>query len=189
MIKGSKDKDRWRKTLHELWTGYPLDLSNLQAWDCQVLYHDNSPDSKLDSQVAEGTFLMYGKSDKQYYVLPQGGNELRLVTSPKFHKWKKGYLNPPGKSFGWDPAPELPKYISTVTTTMHGGLITSGMLMGGGLGWETAPVNLINEDKHQPVMPTPAPAEVLKEQERVIQPLESEQQVETNQNGAEPTPE
>ena len=75
------------------------------------------------------------------------------------------YLNPPGKSFGWDPAPELPKYISTVTTTMHGGLITSGMPMGGGLGQETAPVNapMINEDKHQPVMPAPVPAEVLKE--------------------------
>ena len=70
MIKGSEDEDRRRKTPHELWTGYPLDLSNLRAWGCQVLYHDNSPDSKLDSQVAEGMFLMYGKSDKQYYVLP-----------------------------------------------------------------------------------------------------------------------
>ena len=76
-----------------------------------------------------------------------------------------------------------------VMTTMCGGLITSGMPMGGGLGQETAPVNLINEDKHQPVMPAPVPAEALKEQERVIQLLESEQQVETNQNGAEPTPE
>ena len=66
--------------------GYPLDLSNLQAWGCWVLYHDNSPDSKLDSQVAEGMFLMYGKSDKQYYVLPQGGNELMLVMSPEFRK-------------------------------------------------------------------------------------------------------
>ena len=100
-------------------------------------------------------------------------------------------MDPPGESFGHDPAPELPKYMSMVTTTMRGGLITSGMLMGGGLGRETAPVNapMINEDKHQPVMPAPAPAGVLKEQERVIQPLESEQQVETNENGAELTPE
>ena len=46
---------------------------------------------------------------------------------------------------------------------------------------------MINEDKHQPVMPTPAP-EAPKDQEREIQPLESEQQVETNENGAELTP-
>ena len=78
------------------------------------------------------------------------------------------YLNPPGKSFGWDPAPELPKYISTVTTTMHGGLITSSMLMGGGPSQETAQINapMIDEDKHQPDMPAPVPAGVLKEQER-----------------------
>ena len=76
-------------------------------------------------------------------------------------------------------------------TTMRGGLITSSMPLGGGLGRETAPVNapMINEDKHQPVMPAPAPAGALKEQERVIQPLESKQWVETNENGAEPTPE
>ena len=171
--------------------GYPPDLSNLQAWGYQVLYHDNSPDSKLDSQVAEGMFLMYRKSDKQYYVLPQGGNELRLVTSPEFCEQEKGYLDPPGKPFGHDPVLKLPKYTSTVTTTMCGGLITSSMPMGGGLSQETAPINtpIINEDKHQPVMPEPAPAEALKEQERVIQPLESKQQIETNGNGAEPTPE
>ncbi|MBN0049308.1 hypothetical protein JS756_35705 [Streptomyces actuosus] len=76
-------------------------------------------------------------------------------------------------------------------TTMHGGLITSGMLMGGGPSQETAQINtpMINEDKCQPVMPAPAPAGAPKEQERVIQPLESEQWVETNENGAEPTPE
>ena len=38
-------------------------------------------------------------------------------------------------------------------------------------------------------MPAPVPAEALKEQERVIQLLETEQQVETNQNRAKPTPE
>ena len=51
---------------------------------------------------------------------------------------------------------------------------------------------MINEDKHQPVMPAPVPVEAptqLKEQKRVIQLLESEQQVETNENGAELTPE
>ena len=29
MIKGSEDKDRQRKMPHELWMGYPPDLSNL----------------------------------------------------------------------------------------------------------------------------------------------------------------
>ena len=77
---------------------------------------------------------------------------------------------------------------------MRGGLITSGMPMGGGPSRETALIDapMINEDKRQPVMPEPAPAEAPtqpKEQERVIQPLESEQQVETNENGAELTPE
>ena len=74
---------------------------------------------------------------------------------------------------------------------MRGGLITSGMLMGGGLSQETAQINtpMIDEDKCQPDMPAPVPAGALKEQEREIQPLESEQQVETNENGAELTPE
>ena len=68
------------------------------------------------------------------------------------------------------------------------------MPLGGGLGRETAPIDtpMINKDKHQPVMPAPAPVEAptqLKEQKRVIQLLESEQQVETNENGAELTPE
>ena len=116
---------------------------------------------------------------------------MRLVTSPEFHEQEKGYLDLPSKAFGQDPAPELPKYMSTVTTTMCGGLITSGIPLGGGLGQETAQINtpMINEDKHQPDMPAPAPAGALKEQERVIQLLESEQWVETNENGAEPTPE
>ena len=48
---------------------------------------------------------------------------------------------------------------------------------------------MINEDKCQPVMPEPAPAEAPKEQERENQLLESEQWVETNENGAELTPE
>ena len=54
--------------------------------------------------------------------------------SPEFHKQEKGYLDPPGKPFGQDPAPELLKYTSTVMTTMCGGLITSSMPLGGGLG-------------------------------------------------------
>ena len=78
-----------------------------------------------------------------------------------------------------------------VMTTMRGGLITSGMLMGGGPSQETAQINapMIDEDKHQPDMPAPAPAGAPKEQEREIQLLESKQRVETNENGAELTPE
>ena len=44
-------------------------------------------ESKLDSCVAEGMFMLYGKSDKQYYVMPWGCNKiinLKLVTSPEF---------------------------------------------------------------------------------------------------------
>ena len=48
---------------------------------------------------------------------------------------------------------------------------------------------MINKDKHQPVMPTPVPAGASKKQERVIQSLESEQQIKTNENRAKPTPE
>ena len=63
--------------------------------------------------------------------------------------------------------------------------------MGGELSQETAQINtpMIDEDKHQPDMPAPAPAGALKEQEREIQLLESKQQVETNENGAKLTPE
>ena len=44
-------------------------------------------ESKLDSRVAEGMFMLYGKSDKQYYVMPRGCNrinDLKLVMNPEF---------------------------------------------------------------------------------------------------------
>ena len=133
---------------------------------------------------------MYGKSDKQYYILPWGGNELRLVTSPEFCEWEKGYLDLLGEPFGHDPAPELPKYVALMLT-MSGGLITSSILMGGGLSWETAPINnpIINEDKHQPVMPVPAPIEVPTQPNKKenTQLLESKQQNKDNKHGAELT--
>ena len=80
-------------------------------------------------------------------------------------------------------------------TTMRRGLITSGMLMGGGPSQETALINapMINEDKHQPVMPALAPAEAptqpIEKETESIQLLESKQQVENSEKGAEPTPE
>ena len=118
--------------------------------------------------MAEEMFLIYEKSDKQYYVLPQEGNELRLVINPEFYKQEKGYLDPSGKLFGQDPAPELLKYITIITISR--GLITSSMPMGGGPSQETAPINapMMNEDKHQPVMPALAPAEA------PTQPIEKE---------------
>ena len=115
--------------------------------------------------MAEEMFLIYEKSDKQYYVLPQEGNELRLVINPEFYKQEKGYLDPSGKRFGQDPAPELLKYITIITISR--GLITSSMPMGGGPSQETAPIDasIIDKNKYQPVMPkpTPTPAEAPKE--------------------------
>ncbi|BCR88813.1 uncharacterized protein ACHE_50011A [Aspergillus chevalieri] len=79
------------KTPYELWHGYEPDLTHLRIWGCRVLYHQRSND-KLESRVMEGTFLLYGKSDKQYAVLPKGADEIRLVTNPKFREREPGYL-------------------------------------------------------------------------------------------------
>ncbi|OJJ82846.1 uncharacterized protein ASPGLDRAFT_36958 [Aspergillus glaucus CBS 516.65] len=45
----------------------------------------------------EDTFLLYGKSDKQYLVLPRGGSELKLVTNPEFRERENGYLSEPSQ--------------------------------------------------------------------------------------------
>ena len=82
-----------------------------------------------------------------------------------------------------------------VMMTMRRGLITSSMPMGGGPSQETAPINapMMNEDKHQPVMPALAPAEAptqpIEKETESIQPLESKQWVENSEKGVEPTPE
>lgn len=94
LIKNSADENRWERTAYKLWTGHQPDLSHLRAWGCQVLYHDSMVESKLDSCVAEGMFMLYGKSDRQYYVMLQGCNrinDLKLVTSPEFCEWEVGY--------------------------------------------------------------------------------------------------
>ena len=64
-VKGSDNK-----TPFELWYGHKPDLAHLRVWGCRVLYHHKS-DDKLERCVMEGTFLLYGKSDKQYHVLPR----------------------------------------------------------------------------------------------------------------------
>lgn len=86
-MKNSADENGWDRTPYELWYGHQPDLGHLRAWGCQVLYHNSMVESKLDSHVAEGTFMLYGKSDKQYYVMPQGCNrinDLKLVTNLEF---------------------------------------------------------------------------------------------------------
>ena len=50
-------------------------------------------DSKLENHVAEGTFIMYGKSAKQYHVLPKGYTSTKLVTNPEFREREAGYLS------------------------------------------------------------------------------------------------
>lgn len=84
-------RDSGGKTPYELWYGHKPDLAHLRVWGCRVLYH-HKPESKLESRVMEGTFLLYGKSDKQYCVLPRGGSELKLVTNPEFREREHGYL-------------------------------------------------------------------------------------------------
>ena len=85
---GQKDE----KTPYELWHGYRPDLTHLRAWGCRVLFY-HKPESKLESRAMEGTFLMYGKSNKQYLVLPRGSSDLKLVTNPEFRERENGYLS------------------------------------------------------------------------------------------------
>lgn len=63
----------------------------MRRWGCRVFYH-SKPESKLESRVKEGTFILYSKSDRQYYVIPRGSESLRLVTNPEFRKRERGYL-------------------------------------------------------------------------------------------------
>ena len=63
LVKDSDDENGRKRTPYKLWNGHQPDLSNLCAWGCWVIYHEKNLDSKLDSQVAEGTFMMYAKSN------------------------------------------------------------------------------------------------------------------------------
>ncbi|ODM15243.1 hypothetical protein SI65_09184 [Aspergillus cristatus] len=94
MVKHDGQKKEDEKTPYELWHGYKPDLAHLRAWGCRVLFY-HKPESKLESRAMEGTFLMYGKSHKQYFVLPRGGSELKLVTNPEFRERENGYLSEP----------------------------------------------------------------------------------------------
>ena len=69
LIYDSADKNKHKKTLYKLWFGYKPDLSHLRAWSYYILYYNSIIESKLDSCVLEDIFIMYGKSDKQYYIL------------------------------------------------------------------------------------------------------------------------
>lgn len=46
--------------------------------------------------------MMYGKSDKQYFVLPRGGQDMKLVTNPEFRERESGYCLKP---FQWQQPP------------------------------------------------------------------------------------
>ncbi|BCR87868.1 uncharacterized protein ACHE_40432S [Aspergillus chevalieri] len=89
---GHEKVDKDEKTPYELWHGHRPDLAHLRAWGCRVLFY-HKPESKLESRAMEGTFLMYGKSNKQYLVLPRGGSELKLVTNPEFRERENGNLS------------------------------------------------------------------------------------------------
>src|SRR5699024_5133433 len=54
---GDDDRNDKEKTPYELWFGHPPNLTNLRTWGCRVLYYQKQ-DSKLDSRVIEGTFLL-----------------------------------------------------------------------------------------------------------------------------------
>ena len=57
-----------------------------------MLYYNKS-DSKLESQVIKGMFFLYEKSDKQYQILPRGGQNLKLVINSEFQEQEDGYLS------------------------------------------------------------------------------------------------
>lgn len=81
MTESAKEEDGKDRMPYELWYSHELDLTHLKTWGCCVL-HYNKPDSKLDGQVTAATSIMYRKSDKQYYVLPKEGHEIKLATNP-----------------------------------------------------------------------------------------------------------
>ena len=43
--------------------------------------------------MTEGMFLLYRKSNKQYQILPRGGQNLKLITNPEFQEQEDGYLS------------------------------------------------------------------------------------------------
>ena len=43
--------------------------------------------------MTKGMFLLYEKSDKQYQILLQGGQDLKLITNPEFQEQEDGYLS------------------------------------------------------------------------------------------------
>ena len=58
VIGSATEEGDYNKTPYELWFGHATSLTHLRTWGCRVLYHHRA-DSKLDSRVHEGTFLVY----------------------------------------------------------------------------------------------------------------------------------
>lgn len=153
LVKGSADinddEDGARdKTPYELWYGHQPDLSCLRTWGCRVLYY-HKPDSKLEPRVEEGTFLMYGKSTKQYYVLPKGGSELKLVTSPVFWERHRGHVADMGK-LRQAPIEEISQTLPTSVWGYTGGGIRTrdadGNVIVTGAGGPTATADITREN-------------------------------------------
>ena len=102
--------------------------------------------SKLDSHVAERMFMLYRKSDKQYYVMSQESNrisDLKLVTNPEFCEWED-------------------EYCKKALANSHG-----LAAIGSETAWEIEPAQFITEiEKHQQIMPVPASNEASATAER-----------------------
>ena len=86
LIHDSVDKDKYKKILYKLWFSYKPDLSYLRAQSCYILYYNNIVKNKLDSYILEDIFIIYRKSNRQYYILFQEKSKIKLVINPKFYK-------------------------------------------------------------------------------------------------------
>lgn len=84
-------RDSNGKTPFELWHGHKPNLECLRTWRSKVLYYKKDND-KLESRAVEGTFVGYGKLNRQYYIVTTAG-ELKLVTSPVFFEKQRGHLS------------------------------------------------------------------------------------------------
>ena len=169
----SADENGRDRTPYELWHGHQPDLSHLRAWGCRVLYHDSTVESKLDSHVAKRMFMLYRKSNKQYYVMPRGSNrisDLKLVTNLKFRERED-------------------RYCEKVLANPHG-----PVAIGSETAWGIEPAQPMAEiEKHQQIMPisvsneAPATAEKEKNNESLQEGRASPASKQVD-NGAEQTP-
>lgn len=178
LIKKSVDENGQKRTSYELWFGYQPDLSNLRAWDCCVLYHDSTMNSKLDSWVAEKMFLIYEKSDKQYYILSRSGHELKLVTNPEFCEWENEYCDSSDWQLGQNSSvlESIKTQGQNVVPMASGGILNSRLIDGESSqeidqrhDWGLAQLiaqSVMQVKRHQSIMSVSASAMASAEEER-----------------------